>query len=507
MEKNFYQDNFEQLLKENADNFRMYPSKRVWHSIYNDLHPSRRWPSLAIWVLLISSIVYIGISNMKQELPGQKQVASASGRPTIIASVAAGSNITYPAGTFQHSNINAVATTPVSTQTADQDNMSNTGSIKPVRFNSNAPAVDQQVAVLTSFTKKTAATGNTLATNKPGNDKKANTARINIIGGTEESEVAAVSMVTMDDIKDLISNKKEASLADLINKKDDAADKKENAETSNKSSAADKNNTTEKQWIEDFAFHNKPFSSKWKTRVSYRLYFTPSIGYRIMSKNSSYDPVSSSIVTTTGNVQDYKKALSHSAAVNMEIGGSILYNIARNWNLKVGIQLNYTNYNINAYELKHPTMTTLTLNDLNNGLPRLDPRPTTLANIEGVYSKNLNNNTYQVSIPLGADIKIAGKNDLKWYAGATIQPTYITGGNAYLVSSDLKNYVTDKSLMRNWNLNAGFETFVSYKTKSGIIINAGPQFRYQLLSTYTSQYTYNERLYNFGLKIGITTKF
>ena len=43
MEKEFYTDDrFEQLIKERADQFSMYPSKRVWHSIYNNLHPSRR---------------------------------------------------------------------------------------------------------------------------------------------------------------------------------------------------------------------------------------------------------------------------------------------------------------------------------------------------------------------------------------------------------------------------------------------------------------------------------
>ena len=152
-------------------------------------------------------------------------------------------------------------------------------------------------------------------------------------------------------------------------------------------------------------------------------------------------------------------------------------------------------------------MTTITLNDLNTGLPVLSSRPTTLANTEGVYNKKLNNNTYQISLPVGADIKLAGNNNLKWFAGATIQPTYIAGGNAYFVSSDLKNYVTDNSLMRKWNLNAGIETFISYNTKSGITLNAGPQLRYQLLSTYSKEYSYSEKLYNFGLKIGIITRF
>src|SRR5215212_9793352 len=63
MENNFYNDNFEQMLKDATENFRMYPSRRVWHSIYNDLHPGRRWPSLAVCLLLISSVLYMGVSN------------------------------------------------------------------------------------------------------------------------------------------------------------------------------------------------------------------------------------------------------------------------------------------------------------------------------------------------------------------------------------------------------------------------------------------------------------
>ncbi|HEX2684764.1 MAG TPA: hypothetical protein VHL77_12555, partial [Ferruginibacter sp.] len=63
MEKEFYYDEFEQLIKEKADQFRMYPSKRVWHSIYNNLHPSRRWPSMLISLLLLTSLMTIGYLN------------------------------------------------------------------------------------------------------------------------------------------------------------------------------------------------------------------------------------------------------------------------------------------------------------------------------------------------------------------------------------------------------------------------------------------------------------
>ena len=63
MERKFYTDNLEQLLKEKSDEFRMYPSKRVWHSIYNDLHPGRKWPSVAVSLILIIALLVVGYWN------------------------------------------------------------------------------------------------------------------------------------------------------------------------------------------------------------------------------------------------------------------------------------------------------------------------------------------------------------------------------------------------------------------------------------------------------------
>ena len=71
----------------------------------------------------------------------------------------------------------------------------------------------------------------------------------------------------------------------------------------------------------------------------------------------------------------------------------------------------------------------------------------------------------------------------------------------------MKNYINDPSFYRRWNLNSSIETFLSYKLNNGAILNAGPQFRYQLLSTYDSRYIYNEKLYNIGIKLGISRNF
>ena len=42
MENNNNRD-FEQFVKQNADQYRMFPSEKVWNGIHNSLHTRRRW--------------------------------------------------------------------------------------------------------------------------------------------------------------------------------------------------------------------------------------------------------------------------------------------------------------------------------------------------------------------------------------------------------------------------------------------------------------------------------
>ena len=76
MERKFYTDDFEQLLKERSDEFRMYPSKRVWHSIYNDLHPGRKWPSVAVSMLLIIALLLVSYWNSNDNNSSKVTTAS-----------------------------------------------------------------------------------------------------------------------------------------------------------------------------------------------------------------------------------------------------------------------------------------------------------------------------------------------------------------------------------------------------------------------------------------------
>ena len=79
MERKFFMNDFEESLKDHADQFKMIPSKKVWHGIYNDLHPGRRWPSITISLLLIFILLGVGYLNTNNSA----QPASANSKKTI----------------------------------------------------------------------------------------------------------------------------------------------------------------------------------------------------------------------------------------------------------------------------------------------------------------------------------------------------------------------------------------------------------------------------------------
>src|ERR1043166_9022024 len=67
MERNFNNE-FERFLKENADQYRMYPSAKVWNGIYNSLHTRRKWFGLGIILLLLTgSLVTVLVTRSPKE--------------------------------------------------------------------------------------------------------------------------------------------------------------------------------------------------------------------------------------------------------------------------------------------------------------------------------------------------------------------------------------------------------------------------------------------------------
>ncbi|MBC7536897.1 MAG: hypothetical protein H7258_14490 [Ferruginibacter sp.] len=508
MENKFYTDDFEQFLKETADDFRMYPSKRVWNSLYNNLHPGRKWPSLAVCLLLVSSIIFIGLAH-KNEITGSKILASKDklDTNTLIA----------------HEPIiksNTEAMTPVKNAATDKVETLHDIVTSGIRSSAVAPPSNRNMQVLAGPSAELIHLVNNDIT-KVIKETDAGSTKNRTRSGNRQSTRVLLRVTTPDPANSTamgVNNKKPFSENSgqpeaFLNKSVAVIEPRNGIKSMPalitpllRPAANIPGNNKEKEWMEDYAFHNKPASSL-KSKMVYQLYITPSAGFRTLRKNVSYSiPARPSLIASSP--EEEPNVLVQNSALNLEAGYNFIYPYSKSIRIKGGLQLNYTNYRVYAHELGHSSITTLLLNDPYSGGVELSQRSSSLANlsIKGGDNK-LNNSTFQVSLPIGADLKLAGKNKLQWFAGATVQPTYVLFGNAYLVSSDMKNYVYDADLLRKWNLNAAVETFISYKTKKGVSFSAGPQLRYQLFSTYSKSYSYDEKLYNFGIKLGMTRNF
>ena len=509
MDTKFYNDNFERLLKEKSDEFRMYPSKRVWHSIYNDLHPGRKWPSVAVSMMLIIALFLIGYLNTNDNSSIKGLAANLLSSHEIQNNTVGNEkmqNYSATPGSDRQPEIsakdiamlndkNSTPGTKADNRYDENNNNNSSGNLMPVNKNNNLiESIDTylrtnrlliDVAVLNKMNDlKTGTTlPDVIKTSKPVYGK---ITVLNKVAQQNPGNQIPTGIINTNEVnKTLTANEY------LAVKNNPVADKKGISQE-------------EKAWMEDYALHNRSGRKKWKDRMTMEIYATPSIGYRNINSNVKNDALANTLTTGTGAPID--KTVDQKPSLGLEAGLGLSYSLTKSILLKGGVQLNYTNYSISADESNHPILTTLLMNDPNNGNPYLSARTSNLFNSSGLQPVTLHNKTFQFSVPVGIAFKLAGNNNLGWYIGASIQPTFVIGGTANLISSDYKNYITDASLLRRWNMNTGFETYVNYKM-GGYTLQVGPQFRYQLLSTYSKKYTFNENLYSMGLKVGLVKSF
>jgi hypothetical protein len=421
-------DYFENFLKEATENFKMIPSKKVWRSIYNNVHPSKKWPSLtSVLFILVSYLILGSLNHNPESLPYYSAkinlLPKNSNARLIIAS-----------SFYNKSKINQ-----------SDNNLKKT--------NSEFPRKKKNTIQHIKYT-----TTNLLVASPDKNEKEA----LFSINKSVPSETS--NLVT-------IYNR-------LIIK----------------SNPSNKVLTTQMQINDEI---------KTKNNFSYQIYASSSVGFGNIYKNTDLNSVSETVMNSSMSEKNKNEAYQfrHLPGYNFEAGGTFLLNISKFIRLKAGMQLNYSNYKSIANTNKYSGFAFVQVND---GYSSSASPISSISNINAEENNNMNSNTYQISLPIGSEFKIAGNKKLQWYAGATVQPSYIVGNNPYFVSPYMINYFQDESFLRKWNLNSSIETFLSYTLNNGTSINAGPQFRYQLFSTFDNRYLYNEKLYNIGLKFGIS---
>lgn len=492
MKNNFDLDGLENFLSETVEEHKMYPSDRVWRNIDNELHGGkRRWPALTFASILTGAIIISGLILIKPDkdlftvsLPEPtntiivKNTTADPQQTSFVAGIQqqAENPINVPSfeGTVQPAA--PFATKKASSSSATENLMA--VSALPSDALATQPAINIGQTQNNGSETLGAIVQVQAEVSVPSSNTKATKASINndIILGASGPLTLNDNILPEDEETNLL-----ASIKEILTASDAIQPLSGNTENTGTGKQAINPSTKEKRW-------------------GIQYFVTPSISYRYLDEAKIVDlhigqggPIAPNLTNGVNNFVRHKPLL------GMEAGAAVTYNATPNLRIKAGLQLNYRAYSIEAYASRNELSTIL----LNRGVYTDSiTRYSSISNMGGYSSMDLTNSYWQVSVPIGFDLKVAGKKKLGLNVAASIQPTYQFSSSVYILSNDYKNYLQQPDLVRKWNVNTALEAFVSYKA-GGVTWQAGPQLRYQLMPGTIKQYPIQEHLLDVGLKIGV----
>ncbi|RYY61260.1 MAG: hypothetical protein EOO05_07035 [Chitinophagaceae bacterium] len=465
MEDNYRNDDFEQYVRGQADQHRMFPSEKVWNAVDSALHPRKKWYGfgLAFLLLLTGSAVTWVMSTYPVAKPSDLAV---SGQPGSQAS-------TEKQETAEQPDLKTLS--PFTRQTSTPH---------ITRFKEPVPGpevgLSARESLLLTLEEEDAGMPSSLPTDET---RRNQLTVVHSVARTIPAQLmTSVPVLPVDDeplaildIKTTADKKQVVAELDLL----EAPASIESVVNSYKAPAK---------------------------KVSWQFFVTPTISNRRLSSNKAFrsmpDPlgIGGSSNFPFATTPDVNNAVTHKPDVGLQIGFTARYPISRNVRITGGFQFNLNRYDIKAF--------------LNNGEVariELDGSAAPVSTWSSYRSQGvsrldwLKNIYFSVSAPIGAEFILFRNRKASNAFGiaGTIQPTYVIRNKAYLISTDYKNYAKVPWLVRDANVSTGFEAFVQHN-KGKTEWQIGPQARYQLLSSFNKKYPIRENLFDFGVKFGIT---
>ncbi len=503
MENRFNNSDFEQFVKQSADQYRMFPSEKVWNGIHNTLHTRRRWYGIGVALLLLTTatvtwIMFINPSSKQEQLANTPIAATTKDfieqkfeTPAVVIAPEK-LNRTKPSfvaspGNQQENLFLADAGSPVIlsadvSYTTDIDNNLTTD-IQPEHQPVTATAISNNPVLTTKIvTVISKPLSPAIVANKPG---RKSTPIINDNITVNKTIDFPVSIVDNNEI-----------------------DKKE--ELTKTAAPVEERSFAVTKDIYPFTIEsvtNSYIKLAKKRKLSWEIYFLPTISYRKLAENKSFllnSQVSNAPINVNTAVNDgINNVVTHKPDVGLEAGFNVGFPVSKNFKFTTGLQVNVSKYDIIAYPYQREEARIALSNEY--GRTQVSNITTTYRAQESFTKPHWLSNYYvSASLPIGAELIISRFKANSGYMGigSTIQPTYTLSDRAYIISTDFKNYAKVPSLTRDWNLNSSFEIFAGYSTKK-FDWKIGPQVRYQLLSSFDKKYPVKEHLMNFGLKVAV----
>jgi hypothetical protein len=530
MERRFDMTNFEQSLKEQADQFDMIPSKKVWHGIYNDLHPGSKWPSIAMGFVFLFTLLGIGhLNNTSKQFSGiipssdiesgynseqkgfstnnsitkeRQSIKSQNQAAKIISIVEKSGTKINPASSVSENNEKSQSS-GISTTTAKiislfpkEMNNDESNGIEIKKLNGSTLQANNELFDKIKNTNPQSvafnAQNNSLNDGHLGEPKK-DLSNIGIDNNIAENKSinadAEVSGVTNNgDLNFGINNNEVYNNYLPVFSADALLSASIDPQEKNKA---------------DLSGHKKPVNihKKRNEKIRWVYFVTPSVttatfigkGYKAGTPNSS--PI------ILQNNQ-HSNGMIYNPRLGYEVGIQMSYAFSKKWEFLTGTHLSYSGFNVISNQV-HPTFATLLLKDESSGLPYSQTFITHYGNGEGQNQISLANYSLQVSLPVGLQYALFNNNKIQIKLASTIEPSFILKSNSYIISSDQRYYVNDPTLLRKINLNGNIGSYVTFKSNK-VNWQIGPNFRYQLLSTYQNIYPIKEHLMDYGIRIGIS---
>ena len=454
-------DEFEDWLKQSADKHRMYPSDKLWRNINEQLHEQPNWPALTFGAVLTMALItatLVFLHPTKNVFTAPNYAYNYTSSSSVKTSTVISSGTEYfkklkptkqkePVYAFNNP-VSDLEPVTISTQQEfiESSNATYTGARTETNYTSPLVTLPSSTKIAT----------NTLLTLKSSAEISPATAD-NLLAIKSVERVKETDSVNTDSAKELLANNSGAQKIQLpqVNKK------------------------------------------RWHVEV----YGGSNISYRRLSESmlNNHSAASQPLAADRGNLNSF---VSQKPSVGINVGAAFVYAISDRVRVKAGVQVNFRQYNIDAYKSSFERSVLL----LNNGFYYPDSVYTysAISNAQG-KAIALTNRYYQIGVPIGLEWTAVKLPNLHFNLAANLQPTYQINSNNYLLTSDYKSYVQAPSLLRRININAGVEATANFNA-GNLQWQVGPQILYQTMPTQKANYSIHEHLIDYGVRVGIIKK-
>jgi hypothetical protein len=493
MDNRFYDNELERYLKEQTDQHRMYPSDQVWRNIQSEIHGYRKWPALTFISIFIIASLVVSTVLLKPHV----KVASVNMNTNKNVNVEPPKSVAGLPVENEKNYADKLTVEKITKQTIDkviQSVETNqpeeifvvTESSHNAEIASSVNSSQNKQKITAEIFQEVQSLDNRNPSDKIASNSSISQTKNNIPAIFNPSLILRTNIGSADYYGDGIHSSYNFTFA---------------------SSSEELNNTNDLRY--NFNLGNRRSNSSSSliklggssSRFDVQFYLTPSISYRRLVDDANGKLAQSYITAlpfTANYLIDVNRVIQHKPATGYEVGLSLGYNLSRKFALRPGIQFNVRQYNIDAYiHSAEPATIALSTNSSNDVFNTI----TGFRNVAGSTPIVLKNRYYEISLPLGIDWRPVN-NKFAWGIAASIQPTYTFDKEPFIITSNFKNYADGSRLMRNWNINAGFETYFGYNTGK-YRWQIGPQVRYQLLPTMNNTYPIREYLLDYGIKVGL----